>query len=161
MFATSKRRPPAICFAAFYWENFIYFRDGSAPDPMVNWPSHCRWRAKLPGISGGDIGACLWCSAGLSAVDSALASLACSRRRDGREDGPGGASGHVCGMFLDVYRGLVSPGADDREAGSSSADCAVKTSGTAIPFCRARAESRPADFDAWLAANGSREFDNP
>jgi uncharacterized protein YbjT (DUF2867 family) len=155
--------PVTMLYAAFYWENFIYFGAGPKPGPggalALTFPMGDK---KLPGIASEDIGKC------------ALGILKAGREYIGKEVGVAGESLTIDDMARkmsralgrevrynevppEVYRGFGFPGADDM--------------GNMFQFHRdfneeflrrrdvtlsRRLNPQLQDFDTWLAANAGR-----
>jgi len=155
--------PTSYLLAAFYWENFIHFGMGprTQPDGQLALALPLGG-AKLPGISGVDIGKCAYgvFRKGTSAVGQRFGIAGDILSGEEMAAKMGRAIGRpvtFADVPFDIYRGLGFPGADDL--------------GNMFQFQQIRGEdfykdrdpklSRALnpellDFDAWLAANGSR-----
>jgi uncharacterized protein YbjT (DUF2867 family) len=155
--------PVTLLNTSFYWDNFIYFGAGPKPGAdgvlALTMPMGDK---RLPGIAAADIGACalgvfkakgefIGKSVGVAGEHLTGAQMAAKLSRAlGREV-------RYNDVPADVYRSFGFPGADDmgnmfQFKRDFNADFVGARS---IEFSR-RLNPGLQDFDAWLAANGSK-----
>jgi len=155
--------PVTLLYAAFYWENFIYFGAGPKPGPdgvlALTFPMGDK---KLPGIAAEDIGKC------------ALGIFKAGREFIEKEIGIAGEHLGIAEMAQkmsralgrdvryndvppDVYRGFGFPGADDMgnmfQFHRDFNDEFLRRRDVALSR---RLNPELQDFDAWLAANARK-----
>ncbi len=155
--------PVTLLYAAFYWENFIYFGAGPKPGPdgvlALTFPMGDK---KLPGIAAEDIGKC------------ALGVFKAGREFIEKEIGIAGEHLGIAEMAQkmsralgrdvryndvppDVYRGFGFPGADDMgnmfQFHRDFNDEFLRRRDVALSR---RLNPELQDFDAWLAANARK-----
>ena len=156
-------RPATILLTSFYWDNFIYFGVGPKPGPdgvlAITLPMGDK---PLPGIAAEDIGRCalgifkakgeyVGKTLGIAGEHLTGAQLAAKMSRAlGREI-------RYNEVPPEVYRGFGFPGADDMgNMFQFKRDFNADFVGARSVDASRRLNPALQDFDAWLAANGSK-----